>query len=111
MLPKSFKIGTQVWSITERNPKEDFQLSDDTFGYTLERENLIIIDKSLVPSRKRQVLFHEILHAIRFTFVKRPTFKKTDDFDSIEHFFIELYEEPVLMLLKDNPELLQYLTS
>ena len=111
LIPKTIKIGTQLWSIEEHSSKEDGMLYEDNYGYTLERRNMIVVDKDSSDTRKKQVVMHEILHAIRFTFFSGSKMGSKLNFEDTEHYFIGMYEETLLMVLKDNPELLKYLTS
>ncbi len=108
-IPKSVKIGTQVFDIVLRDRKSDGMLNDATFGYTLDTENLIVIDSSLKLSKQRITLLHEILHAIHAVFDTSVKPTKKDDFDVWEHYFIGVYEEALLLVLRDNPELIKYL--
>lgn len=108
-MPKKVQVGSQTWDIVEKARKGDLSLSEDSFGYTLHRENMIVIDSTAAESRKRQILIHEILHAIRYSFGNPTTPKKTDDAEVWEHYYIAMYEEGLLLVLRDNPELLQYL--
>lgn len=110
-LPSKVQIGSQSWDITEKPRKGDLSLSEDSFGYTIHRENLIILDSTMSDSRKRQTLLHEILHAIKFSFGNPVTPKKTDDSDVWEHYFIAMYEEGLLLVLRDNPDILAYLLN
>ncbi|NBW57115.1 hypothetical protein EBR43_04890 [bacterium] len=108
-IPAQIKIGTQVFDVILRDRKDDGMLNDSTFGYTLGAENLIVIDSSLKFSKQRTTLVHEILHAIYSVFDNSVKPTKKDDFEIWEHYFIGLYEEPIIMVLKDNPELLVYI--
>jgi hypothetical protein len=108
-LPVTIKIGTQDWTVVEHTSKEDGMLYEDNYGYTLERRNMIVMDKDASDSRKRQVLMHEILHAIRFTFFTGSKMPTKLNFEDTEHYFIGMYEETLLMVLKDNPQLIEYL--
>jgi hypothetical protein len=72
---------------------------------------MIVIDKDASDTRKKQVVMHEVLHAIRFTFFTGNKMSSKLSFEDTEHYFIGMYEETLLMVFKDNPELLQYLTS
>jgi hypothetical protein len=108
-IPKSVKIGTQVFDIVLRDRKSDGMLNDATFGYTLDTENLIVIDSSLKLSKQRITLLHEILHAIHAVFDTSVKPTKKDDFDVWEHYFIGVYEEALLLVMRDNPELIKYL--
>lgn len=116
-VPTKVKIGAQDWTIIERLPNDDGMLNDDSYGYTLERSNLIVIDAGLPATRKRQVLLHEILHAI-YSSETRSNIKpdmddsKSDEFINIwEHWFISIYENKMLALLRENPAVLNYLLS
>ena len=102
-------MGTQDWTIVEHTSKEDGMLYEDNYGYTLERRNMIVIDKDASDSRKKQVLVHEILHAIRFTFFTGNKMAPKLSFEDTEHYFIGMYEETLLMVLQDNPPLVEYL--
>ena len=108
-LPVTIKVGTQDWTIVEHTSKEDGMLYEDNYGYTLERRNMIVIDKDASDSRKKQVLIHEILHAIRFTFFTGNKMAPKLSFEDTEHYFIGMYEETLLMVLQDNPPLVEYL--
>lgn len=111
MIPNTILIGSQVWTIVEHSSKDDGMLYEDNYGYTLERKNTIVIDKEASYSRKKQVIMHELLHAIRFTFFTGNKLNMKSSFEEIEHYFIGMYEEPLLMVLKDNPNLLTYFLS
>ena len=86
-------------------------LNDGNLGYTLDTENLIVIDSSLTPTKIRSTFIHELLHAIRMVFSTSSKPRKSDDFETWEHYFIGVYEETLLIVLRDNPELLEYLTA
>lgn len=110
-MPTKIKVGTQLWAIEERNRNKDSTLSDDAYGYTLHRESLIVIDSLAVPSRKRQTLLHELMHAVRHSIGSPVTPKNDDDSDTWEHFFIGMYEEGLLSIIRENPDVLEYLLS
>lgn len=108
-MPKRVQIGTQVWQIIERSRTQDGMLYEDNFGYTLSKENVIVIDSQIASSRKRQTLMHELLHAIRFSLTSPVHPNKSAELDTWEHYFIAAYEEGLLLLLRNNPEVLMYL--
>jgi hypothetical protein len=110
-MPSTILIGTQVFEVSLRDSKQDGMLSDSSLGYTLGTENLIVIDSTLKGSKQRTILLHEILHAIYSVFDNSVKPTKKDDFEVWEHFFIGLYEEPLLLVLRDNPDLVEYLRS
>lgn len=110
-IPKQVLIGTQVFDIELRSRTEDGMLNDTTMGYTLGSENLIVIDKILKPTKQRVTLMHEILHAFFAVYDSSVKPSKKDDFEVWEHYFIGIYEEALVLLFKDNPELVKYLIT
>lgn len=116
-LPKKIKIGAQTWELVERTTAEDGMLNDGTYGYTLQTSNLIVIDKSCPPSRKRQTVFHELFHAVRYSSGNsglKPSLEDVLPSEVImtwEHYFIGIYEDALLAVLRDNPKLTAWLTE
>jgi hypothetical protein len=110
-VPKKVKIGPQVFSIIQRSSKDDGMLNDGSYGYTLDSQNLIVIDGSLDVSKKKSVLMHEVLHAVRMVY--DPSVKPTekDDYESWEHHFINIYETGLTLLMQDNPKLVEWLSE
>lgn len=110
-LPKKIKIGSQTWEITEQKRKHNSEFLDGTYGYTVDKDNTIVLDAEMANSVRRVTLLHELLHAIRFIFGGSFKPAKTTTYEEWEHYFIGIYEEPLLMVLKDNPELMEFLLS
>jgi hypothetical protein len=109
--PKKVKIAGQMYTIIERDRKEDGLLNEENYGYTLDTGNLIVIDKMMALGKKQQTVIHEIMHVIRMVFdgPKKPN--KKDDYEVWEHHFIGIYEAGMLAFLKDNPEMVTWLLS
>lgn len=112
MTPKSVKIGAQVFRIEERDPKKDGMLNDGSYGYTLDSENLIVIDSTIHITKKKVTVLHEILHAARMVW-ETPNSKpaKNAGPDEWEHYFIGIWETSLLLVLQDNPKLVEWLTK
>ena len=114
-VPKKVKIGAQMWTIIERDRADDGIIADDAYGYTLQKTNTIVIDKHCPPSRKRQTLFHELFHAIRFSNGSSGIKPNTEEvvpneiIATWEHYFIAMYEDTMLNILRENPTLTRYL--
>lgn len=108
-LPTSIKIGSQVWEVSEQ--KRKYSADASHFGVTNTKDNTIILDADISLSMKRTTLVHELLHAILVTFGGSFTPPKNTDFSDLEHYFIGLYEEPLVMVLRDNPELVEFLLN
>lgn len=109
-IPRKVKIGAQVFYIEERNVKKDGTLNDNSYGYTLDQGNLIVIDANIAFTKKQQTLLHEIIHAIGMVYgsgQKEPSSK--DTYDVWEHHFIGIWEAPMLSFIKDNPEIVAWM--
>jgi Zn-dependent peptidase ImmA (M78 family) len=108
---KSVKIGVQVFEIIERTQKEDGMLNEGSYGYTIDTQNVIVIDSNLHVSKKKVTIMHEVLHAARMVFDNSVKPKKSDDFEAWEHYFFGVWENSLIMVMRDNPELMQWLVS
>lgn len=108
-LPTQVKIGSQVWQISEQKRKHS--ADPEHYGFTVSKDLTIILDAEMPESIKRVTLFHELLHAVRFTFGGSFSPHKSTSFDDWEHYWIGLYEEPVVAMLRDNPDLVEYLLN
>ena len=109
--PSQVRIGVQTFDIVFRTRDKDGMLSDSTLGYALDQQSLIVIDSTLNESKKKVTLFHELMHATRMVFASPVEPGPKDDFDVWEHHFIATWENSLLMVLKDNPELRDWLLS
>lgn len=116
-VPTKIKIGAQDWTVIERDRSDDGFIADDAYGYTLQKTNVIILDKHCPPSRKRQTLFHELFHAVRFSNGSsgiKPDMENIQPDEIIatwEHYFIAMYEDTMLSVLRENPAVLDFLLS
>jgi hypothetical protein len=109
-IPNKLKIGAQIFRVEERSVKQDGTLNDNSYGYTLDQGNLIVIDASIAFSKKQQTLLHEVIHALGMVHtngIKQPSGK--DEYEVWEHHFIGIWESPMLMFIKDNPEVIAWL--
>lgn len=108
-LPSNVRIGSQVWEISEQKRKH--ASDDEHYGFTNAKDNTIVLDADLQLSMKRTTLVHEILHAIGITFGGSFKPAKNTDYADMEHYWIGIYEEPLVMVLRDNPQLVEFLTN
>lgn len=106
-IPTSVKIGSQIWEVSVQKRKHSAE--PENYGWTSSKDNTIVLDAELPESVMRITLFHELLHAIRFTFGGSFKPSKSTEFHEWEHYWIGIYEEPVVMMLRDNPDLVVYL--
>lgn len=108
--PSKVKIGPQIYEIEFHNTGRDGMLNDGSYGYTLDSGNMIVIADDISPSKQKITLLHEVLHAARMVFDNnRPTRKA--EFEEWEHYFIGIYENALLLIMKDNVQLMKWLLS
>lgn len=107
----SVKIGPQVFEIDFRNTREDGMLNDNSYGYTLDQGNLIVIASDVSESKQKVTMVHEILHSARMIMEGASKPKKKADYEEWEHHFIGIYENAFIMIMQDNPDLVEWLTN
>ena len=110
-VPKKIKIGPQSWTVVERLRDADGMLDEGSYGYTLPNSNIIVLDVSLPMSKKRAVMIHELMHAIRLQYDPAPKPGKEAEVDEWEHFFIGVWDNGLLGVLRDNPRLVEWLVE
>jgi hypothetical protein len=108
--PTSVKIGPQTFDVEYRNTNLDGMLNDGSHGYTLDQGNLIVIANDLSVSKQKIVLMHEVLHAMRMIFENSVPDKEAD-YERWEHFFIGVYENSLIMFMRDNPDIVNWLMT
>lgn len=108
--PTTVKIGPQTFSIEYRDTNLDGMLSDGSHGYTLDQGNLIVIANDLSTSKQKIVVMHEILHAMRMIF-ENGIPEKDVEFERWEHYFIGVYENALVMFMRDNPDIIDWLMT
>jgi Zn-dependent peptidase ImmA (M78 family) len=107
----SVKIGPQVFDVEFRNTREDGMLNDNSYGYTLDQGNLIVIASDVSESKQKVTMVHEILHSARMIMEGATKPKKKAEYDEWEHHFIGIFENAFIVILQDNPELVKWLTK
>lgn len=107
----SVKIGPQVFDVEFRSTREDGMLNDNSYGYTLDQGNLIVIASDVSESKQRVTMVHEILHSARMIMEGATKPKKKAEYDEWEHHFIGIFENAFIVILQDNPELVKWLTK
>lgn len=117
-LPKVIKVGQRIYDVHVRNESQDPTLSD-CYGYTMVNFDHIVLNDNLSLAKSRGVLLHELLHVLNGMYANRATTtvavdgdaEYSDKYDAWEHYFIGVYQESVVTLLRDNPDLVAFLTS
>lgn len=109
-LPREVLIGSQTYKIIERTESQDGMLAE-AYAYTLIESNLVVMRQNLPVERKRSILIHELMHAIIFTFGRSDRVEKNENFDDWEHHFVTLIQEPMVLLMRDNPDLVEFMVG
>ncbi len=105
------KIGSQVFTIEFRKTNSDGLLNENNYGYTLDQGNLIVISSDISVSKQKVTLVHEMLHAARMIFEGTSIPKKKADYEDWEHHFVSIFENALLVILQDNPEVIEWLSN
>lgn len=108
-VPKKIKVGIQYFTVVQRKKDDDGMMNDGSYGYTLDGQNLIVIDSEMPESKKKVTLFHEVMHAARMTWENQTKPGPKASFEDWEHYFIGIWETSLLMVLRDNTEFLKWL--
>jgi hypothetical protein len=81
-------------------------------GFTNHHEAVIYINPDDVPDVQRQTVLHEVMHATCYVILGAPEFdhlgKNRND---REENIVRMLEGPLLMVLRDNPDLAAYLLT
>jgi hypothetical protein len=107
----SVKIGPQTFRVEFRSTRDDGMLNDNSYGYTLDQGNLIVIAKDISESKQKVTLVHEMLHAARMIFEGTTTPHRKAEYDEWEHHFIGIFENAFLMIMQDNADLVNWLSN
>ena len=106
-MPSSIKVGPHVYAViltpTSGMPPVSDEDDRKCLG-TCEFDKLIIrIKKGLRKSKAQETLWHEIQHAC--------TYPELIDTTATDERFIDYTSSSLLGVIKDNPDLIRYLTS
>lgn len=101
-LPKSVRVGALVYTVKTWDPRA----ADNTMALGIcDRETCVILIKStLVPQKMAEVLWHEVLHAC----YDGSGLREGEHF---EERTVNALGYTTLQVIKDNPDLLVYLTE
>lgn len=114
--PLSVKIGPVIYRVTS-DPDDWVRVEHDTqtngyYGHTNNKQAIIYLNPEADPAVTRLTFWHEVLHALFEVTMGAPDWhglgKTRDD---REESVIRRLEGPTLNVLRDNPELVAYLTE
>ena len=98
MMIKEIKIGSRVYQINE---KSDFK-NPNLWGEILYREREIYIKPELCDDEKAITLMHEVLHGALFYIGSK--LQKNEE-------IISGMANVMVMIIRENPELIKYITE
>lgn len=100
-LPKSVRVGPLTYKVVVSPEKEMFDSEGHKlYGQTLYAELTIRIRENIAHDKMCETLLHEVLHAAAF-----------NESDSNEEAFVNGLAPWLLGVLRDNPDLLKFLTK
>ena len=97
-MPKQVKIGAVIWTLEEN---EDDLEDDNNWGDTNSRRFRIRIHRDLPPSKKRETLLHELIHAC-----DRSTLSLDDGLKEAQ---VKVISHSLMALFVDHPAILEFL--
>ena len=115
-IPASVRIGAVTYTITIDPDAwmryEHENQSKGYYGHTEHRPATILINPDSTPDVVRLTLWHEIQHALCETVMGSPNWLDLGETkNDREEAVIRAFESPTLLVLRDNPDLADYLTS
>jgi len=105
-LPETVRVGPFVYTVKLDDSLIDDRTNDGAWGLTRHQDQEILLKGSLHPMQHAETLTHEMLHVVWGLTALRKDFVR-DDQEKI----VTALAPIMLMVLRDNPALLRYLTK
>lgn len=111
-MPRRIKIGTEIIDVVRGDVEylcrndEDFDPNGETYGYYEAAKGRITIANGLLIPRARKILLHEVSHAVWDSSELDQWFPYGQEEKVISHLTL-----PWLAALRDNPQMVRYLTD
>lgn len=115
-IPSTIRIGSVAYRVTV-DPDEWMRYehkvqSKGDYGHTQNLEATIYVNPAATPDVQRQTLWHEIMHGLCETTMGSPNWRGLGEEKSDrEEAVVRAFESPTLLVLRDNPDLVAYLTA
>lgn len=114
--PKTVQVGSIIYKVTSK--KSDWVLRENRnhrsgdYGSMEGMLTTIFLNPDQTPDQMRQTFWHEVLHALTETVMGSPSWENIGENSSErEETIVRVFESPTLLVLRDNPELVKYLTA
>lgn len=115
-LPTSIKVGTITYTVTV-DPDDWMRIEHEQkrsgdYGHTHTMRAIIYLNPVQSTDTMRLTLWHEVLHALAECVMGGNDWRGMGkDRDAREEHVIRSWESPTLTVLRDNPDLVGYLTA
>jgi len=115
-MPTSVIIGSVTFRVTI-NPDDWMRIehknqSKGNYGFTGYHEATIYINPESTPDTQRLTLWHEVMHAMCEAVMGSPDWHGLGKEKSArEEAVVSAFESPIVLVLRDNPALVAYLTA
>lgn len=100
MLPPSVRVGPYVFTVAVVDQYDE----EDPFGWTDWKRELIVVDRNLPAITRRDTLLHEVLHVVNWASGLQERLGVDE-----EELVTRQLSPWLLMLMRDNPELIKFL--
>lgn len=112
-IPTTIKVGPLVYDVIVDAlaiAKEQIEARELRLAACDEKNLRITLDPTLPPGMARATLLHEVLHAVTALTTLAKIVVDTDPEETDER-IVGILEMPLLAVLRDNPQLVAYLTA
>jgi len=115
-MPATVIVGSVTYRVTidpdDWMRYEHKNQSKGCYGHTDHVLALILLNPESAPDVARQTLWHELIHALCEVTMGRPDWRGLgkEQVDR-EEAVVRAFESPVLLVLRDNPDLVAYLAA
>jgi len=113
--PEHVQVGAITYRVSS-DPDEWMRYEHDervsgNYGATHHKSATILLNPESTDDVTRLTLWHEVLHAMSETLMGAPEWRHLGkDRTTREESVVRLLESPTLTILRDNPDLVAYLT-
>ena len=115
-MPISVVIGSVTYRVTI-DPDDWMRVehkvqSKGDYGHTQNLEATIYVNPAATPGVQRLTFWHEVMHAMCETVMGSPDWRGLGKEKAArEEAVVSMFESPIVLVLRDNPALVAYLTS
>jgi hypothetical protein len=118
-MPATVQIGTVAYRVTA-TPDDWMRIEHATqrkgdYGHASHNDAVIYVNPETPPDVQRLTLWHEVLHCLNETVMGDPSWLalsgNPETLLAAEEVVVRMWEHPTLAVLRDNPELVAYLTA